>query len=99
MQQAAIYVREPLTNHPDILSKEDQEASPSQPRSGTPPGNRDEFTRMISLATRDDSPLDFIVAWKLHLFSISLEETIKLRDNLRRVDTRLVSATEKGTDD
>ena len=47
----------------------------------------------------DDSPLNFIVVWKLHLFSISLEETIELRDKLRRVGTRLVSTTERGIDD
>ena len=63
------------------------------------PGNRDEFTRMMSEATLDGSPLDFIVVWKLQMFSISLEETIELRDRLRRVDTRLVSSTEKGIDD
>ena len=54
---------------------------------------------MISEATRDDSTLDFIVVWKLNRFSMSLEETIKLRDTLRRVGTRLVSTTEKGIDD
>ena len=54
---------------------------------------------MMSEATLDGSPLDFIVVWKLQMFSISLEETIELRDRLRRVDTRLVSSTEKGIDD
>ena len=46
---------------------------------------------MISEATRDNSPLDYIVVWKLNRFSMSLEETIELRDKLRRVGTRLVS--------
>ena len=54
---------------------------------------------MISEATRDNSPLDYIVVWKLNRFSMSLEETIELRDKLRRVGTRLVSTTEKGIDD
>ena len=54
---------------------------------------------MISEATRDDSTLDYIVVWKLNRFSMSLEETTKLRDKLRRVGTRLVSTTEKGIDD
>ena len=54
---------------------------------------------MISQATLDGSPIDFIVVWKLLLFSISLEETIELRDKLRRVETKLVSATERGIDD
>ena len=54
---------------------------------------------MISQTTLDDSPLDFIVVWKLHLFSKSLEETIELRDKLRRVGTKLVSTTERGIKD
>ena len=54
---------------------------------------------MISKATLDDSPLDFIVVWKLHRFSVSLEETIELRDKLRRVGTNLVSTTERGVED
>ena len=54
---------------------------------------------MISEATRDDSTLDFIVVWKLNRFSMSLEETIELRDKLRRVGTKLVSTTERGIDD
>ena len=53
---------------------------------------------MISEATRNDSTLDFIVVWKLSLFSMSQEETIELRDTLRGVGTRLVSTTEKGID-
>ena len=53
---------------------------------------------MISEATRDDSAIDYIVVWKLQLFSRSLEETIELRDKLRRVGTRLVSTTEAGID-
>ena len=54
---------------------------------------------MISEATRDDSTLDFIVVWKLDRSSVSLEETIELRDKLRRVDTKLVSTTEREIDD
>ena len=48
-------------------------------------GSREEFTRMISKATRDNSPLDFIAVWKLNGFSMSLEETIELLDKLRGV--------------
>ena len=109
MQTAAIYVRDPLSAPGSIISKEDQETACReycQARglrvSATfidTVGSRDEFTRMISEATRDDSTLDFIVVWKLNRFSMSLEETIKLRDTLRRVGTRLVSTTEKGIDD
>ena len=54
---------------------------------------------MIVEATSDDSTIDYIVVWKLHHFSMFLEETIELRDKLRRVGTRLVSTTEKGLDD
>ena len=109
MQQAAIYVRDPITPDGNIISKEDQEAACRDyclnrglTISATfrdTDGSRDEFTKMISEATQDDSPLDFIVVWKLHRFSMFLEETIELRDKLRRVGTRLVSTKEKGIDD
>ena len=109
MQKAAIYVRDPLPGPGSIISKEDQETACReycQARGLTvsatfidTPGTRNEFTRMISEATRDDSTLDFIVVWKLDRFSMSLEETIELRDKLRRVDTKLVSTTERGIDD
>ena len=109
MQQAVIYVRDPLTIPGSIISKEDQENACReycQVRGLTVSAmfrdtadSRDEFTRMISEAIRDDSTLDFIVVWKLNRFSMSLEETIELRDKLRRVGTRLVSTTEKGIDD
>ena len=109
MQQAAIYVRDSLTIPGSIISKEDQEKAcreyckargltVSATFSDTA-GSRDEFTRMISETTRDNSSLDYIVVWKLNRFSMSLEETIELRDKLRRVGTRLVSTTEKGIDD
>ena len=109
MQTAAIYVRVPLTPSGSIISTEDQEiASREYCRargltvSATfrdAAGSRDEFTRMISEATREDSTLDFIVVWKLNRLSMSLEGTIELRDRLRRVGTRLVSTTERGIDD
>ena len=92
MQQAAIYVRDPLTIPESIISKEDQEKACRdycKARDLTvsatfrdTAGSRDEFTRMISEATRDHSPLDYIVVWKLNRFSMSLEETIELRDKL-----------------
>ena len=75
MQQAAIYVRDPLTIPGSIISKEDQEKACRdycKARDLTvsatfrdTAGSRDEFTRMISEATRDHSPLDYIVVWKL----------------------------------
>ena len=52
---------------------------------------------MINLATQNNSTIVFIAVWKLQLFSRSLEETIELCDKLRRVGTRLVSTTERGS--
>ena len=109
MQKAAIYVRDPLTTTGSIISNEDQETacreyclSRDLTVSATfrdPAGSREEFTRMISVATGDDSILDFIVVWKLNRFSMFLEETIELRDKLRLVGNSLVSTTERGIDD
>ena len=109
MQKAAIYVRDPLTTIGSIISKEDQETACReycQARGLTvsatfidTPGTRNEFTRMISEATRDDSTLHCIIVWRLNRFSMSLAETIELRDKLRRVGTRLVSTTERGIND
>ena len=91
MQKAAIYVRDPLTTTGSMISKDNQEIACReycQARGLTvsatfmdTAGTRNEFTRMISEATRDDSTLDFIVVWKLNRFSMSLEETIELRTN------------------
>ena len=109
MQKAAIYVRDPLTTTGSIISADDQETACREyclARGLTvadifsdTAGALYKFARMISEATRDDSTLDFIVVWKLDRFSMSLEETIELRDKLRRVDTKLVSTTERGIDD
>ena len=109
MQKAAVYVRDPLPTPGSITSKEDQETTCREYRQARiltvsatfilTAGSRDEFTRMISEATRDDSTLDFIVVWKLNRFSMSLEETIEMRDTLRGVGTRLVSTTERGIGD
>ena len=109
MQKAAIYVRDPLPASGSIISKEDQETacreyclSRDLTVSATfrdTAGSREEFTRMMSEATRDYSVLDFIIVWRLNRFSMFLEETIELRDTLRGVGTRLVSTTERGIDD
>ena len=109
MQKAAIHARDPLPAPGNITSKEDQEIAFREyclarglTVSATfmdTAGARNEFTRMISEATRDDSTLDFIVVWKLDRSSVSLEGTIELRDKLRRVDPKLVSTTERGIDD
>ena len=109
MQKVAIYVSAPLPAPGSIISKEDQEIACReycQARGLTvsatfidTAGTRNEFTRMISEATRDKSTLNFIVAWKLNRFSMSLEETIELRDTLRGIGTRLISTTKRGVDD
>ncbi len=80
MQKAAIYVRDPMTTTFSMISKDNQEIACReycQARglavSATfkdTAGTRNEFTRMISEATRDDSTFDFIVVWKLNRFSM-----------------------------
>ena len=109
MPPAAICVRDPLPSPGNTLSGNDQETACRDYCQGRgltvtatfrdDAGTRDEFTRMITQATQDDSTLVYIGVWKLHHFSRSLEETIELRDKLRRVGTRLVFTTEKGIDD
>ena len=54
---------------------------------------------MVAQATGPQAPFDAIVVWKLHRFSRSLEDTIAYRDQLRRIQTKLLSATERGVDD
>ena len=109
MQQAAIYARDPMATPGSIICKEELEPAcrcccqatglTFSPTFRDNAGTRNQSTGMISEATRDDSPLDFIVIWKLHRFSISMEETIEQRDKRRRVGSRLVSTTARGIDD
>ena len=109
MQHAAIYVRDPLANHPSIISKEDQETAcrnyctsrglSVEATFADDAGATDQFDKMIAQATRPDVPFNAIVVWKLHRFSISLEATIEYRDRLRQTRTKLLSATERGIDD
>ena len=108
MQQAAIYVRDPLTNHPSMISKEDQETAcrdycTSKGLSvaatfADEAGSSDQFGRMIAQATGPEAPFDAIVVWKLHRSSPSLEETIEHRDRLRQTRTKLLSTAERGID-
>ena len=80
MQQAAIYVRDPLTKAGNIISKEDQETAcrayclaKDLTVSATftdEAGDSDQFDTMIAQATGPDAPFDAIVVWKLHRFSI-----------------------------
>ena len=71
MQTAAIYVRDPLPTPGSIISNEAQERARREyclaknltvlATLRDTAGSRDEFTRMISEATLDDSILDLIV--------------------------------------
>ena len=109
MQKVAIHVSDPLPTIISIIFKEGQENACREycqargltvsATSRDTADNRDEFTSVISEATRDDRTLDFIVVWKLNRFSMSLEVTIELRDKFRRVVTRLVPTTERVIDD
>ena len=106
MQKAAIYVRDPLTTTGSIISKEDQETACREycfARQFTvsavyadPPGSTDKFDELIALATSAEAPFDAIIVWKTNRMAVSLEDTIALRDQLRRAGTRLLSVTEKG---
>ena len=94
MRRAAIYFRDPLPSPWNILSADDQEKARRnycQARGLTvsatfrdTAGSRDEVTKMISENNRGESPLDFIVVWKLTRSSMSLEETIELQVKLRK---------------
>ena len=109
MPKAAIYVRAHLTPSGSIISTEDQEtacrdyciakAMAVAATYADNAGANEQFERLIAHATGPDAPFDAIVVWKLNRFSMFLEETIELRDKLRRIGTRLVSTTEKGIDD
>ena len=96
MQKAAIYVRDPLATTGSILSAEDQETACREYCQAR--GLTVSATFIDTAGTRNDSTLDFIVVWKLNRFSMPLEETIELRDKLRRVGTKLVSTTERSID-
>ncbi len=109
MQHAAIYVRDPLTPTPSIISNDGQAAACRDYCAARglsvivsftdEAGGNDQFHEMITLATGPEAPFDAIVVWKLHRFSRSLEETIAYRDQLRQTRTKLLSATERGIDD
>ena len=109
MQRAATYVRDPIAKDDRILSKEDQETAcrdyclnrrlTVSAVFADEAGSRDQFARMMDLATSTEAPFDAVVVWKLSRFAVSLEESIEHRDKLRRAGTKLLSATEKGIDD
>ena len=109
MLQAAIYVKDPLAPRPGIIPKEDQETACREfctdnnltPRAvyADPAGSTDQLHRLLAVATSPEAPFDAIVVWKTSRIAVSLEDTIELRDRLRKTGTKLLSATEIGIDD
>ena len=109
MPQAAIYVKDPPAPRHGIISKEEQEAACCEYCSGRqltvsavyadPAGTRDQFERLMAVATSADAPFDAIVVWKTSRFAVSLEDTIMYRDRLRRAGARLLSVMERSVND
>ena len=109
MPQVAIYVKDPPAPRHSLIPKEAQETACREYCShrqftvsavyADPPGSTDKFDELIALATSAEAPFDAIVVWKTSRMAVSLEDTIALRDQLRRAGTRLLSVTEKGIDD
>ena len=64
-----------------------------------PTGSTDKYDELIALATSAQAPFDAIAVWKTSRIAVSLEETISLRDQLRRAGAKLLSVTEEGIDD
>ena len=109
LPQVPIYVKDPPGPRHGLLSKEDQETACREYCSdrqftvlavyADPTGNRDRLDEILDLATSAEAPFDAIVVWKTSRIAVSLEETIALRDQLRRAGAKLLSPTEKGIDD
>ena len=109
MPHVAIYVKDPPGPRHGLLPKEDQETACREYCSdrqftvsavyADPPGSRDRLDELLALATSAQAPFDAIVVWKTSRIAVSLEETIALRDQLRRAGAKLLSVTEKGIDD
>ena len=109
MPQAAIYVKDPPAPRHGLIPKEDQETACREYCSdrqltvsavyADPFGSTDKFDELLALATSADAPFDAIVVWKTSRIAVSLEDTIALRDHLRRSGTKLLSVTERGMND
>ena len=109
MPHVAIYVKDPPPPRHSVIPKEAQETAcrdycdahefSIEAVYADPPGSTGKFDDLIALATSADAPFDAIVVWKTSRIAVSLEETIALRDRLRRTGTRLLSVTEKGVGD
>ena len=96
MQKAAIYVRDPLRTPGNIVSNEAQVKACRE--YGLAKDRTASAMFRETAGNRDDTILDFMLIWKLHRFSRSLEGTIELRDKLRRVGSRLASTAKRCID-
>ena len=104
VRRAAIYTKETAGCHPEENSKELQQRHCEEfckaydleivARYHDAPGIRHDFEWMMGEATQDDPPFNFIVVYKLHNFSWSLDETVLSRDRLRASGVTLVSTME-----
>ena len=109
MAQVAICVKDPPGSRHNLPSKEDQETACHAYCSdrqfavsavyADPTGSTSKYDEPLALATSAEAPFEAIVVWKTSRIAVSLEETIALRDQLRRVGSKLLSVTEKGIDD
>ena len=109
LPQVAIYVKDPPGPRHGLLPKEDQETACREYCSdrqytvsavyADPPGSTDRLDKRIALATSAEAPFDAIAVWKTSRIAVSLEETISLRDQLRRAGAKLLSVTEEGIED
>ena len=109
MPLAAIYVKDSPTPHHGLISKEDQETACREYCSARqltvtavyadPAGTRDQFERLMAVATSADASFDAIVVWKTSRFAVSLEDTIMYRDQLRHAGARLLSVMERNVND
>ena len=105
----AISVKDPPAPRHGVIPKESQETACRDYCSARqlivaavyadPAGSTDKLGETIALATSASVPFDPIVVWKTSRIAVSLEETIVLRDHLRRSGTKLLSVTEKGMND
>ena len=103
-RRAAIYIKEAAGYHPEENSKGLQLRHCEEfcrsheleivARYHDPPGIRYEFEWMIGEATQDDPPFQYIVVYRLHNFSWSLNETVLSRDKLRASGVTLVPTME-----
>ena len=109
MPQAAIYVKDPPAPRHGLIPKEDQETAcreycsdrqfPVSAVYADPVGSTDKLDEILTLATSPEAPFDAIVVWKTSRIAVSLEDTITLRDQLRRTGTKLLYVTERSIND